>query len=219
VSDSGISWATCKSAPHSRQITLPAPHHSVYYRPDALPVAQPTASKHWMQKSTHINAHKINSAVTDDSSSQKWEAVLCWFAHNLSITIPSHFAIIIRAARKSQNHDHLEYCDLRCVPRFFTITLILCHGGLCTKSAQWSFPHANLALQLMAAFNARAWIEKNLYFDVPFNWFFCSLTNLSYFCGLWSYINTAGNGMTVLYYSYWCSFTMQPKLTFGTINN
>jgi len=27
--------------------TMPAPHHSVFYRPDALPAAQPTASKHW----------------------------------------------------------------------------------------------------------------------------------------------------------------------------
>jgi len=25
----------------------PASHHSVFYRPDALPAAQPTASKHW----------------------------------------------------------------------------------------------------------------------------------------------------------------------------
>ena len=47
VSSSGISWAVCKSAPRSRQTTTPAPHHSVFYRPDALPVAQPTASKHW----------------------------------------------------------------------------------------------------------------------------------------------------------------------------
>ena len=30
VSGSGISWAICKSAPHSRQITMPAPHHSVF---------------------------------------------------------------------------------------------------------------------------------------------------------------------------------------------
>ena len=45
VSGSGIS----KSAPCSRQITTPAPHHSVFYRPDALPAAQPTASKHWRQ--------------------------------------------------------------------------------------------------------------------------------------------------------------------------
>ena len=47
ASGSGISWAICKSAPRSRQITMPVPHHSVFYRPDALPAAQPTASKHW----------------------------------------------------------------------------------------------------------------------------------------------------------------------------
>ena len=28
------------------RITTPAPHHSVFYRLDALPAAQPTASKH-----------------------------------------------------------------------------------------------------------------------------------------------------------------------------
>ena len=45
MSGSGIRWAICKSAPRSRQITTPAPNHSVSYRPDALPAAQPTASK------------------------------------------------------------------------------------------------------------------------------------------------------------------------------
>jgi len=49
VSGSGISWAICKSATRCRQIITPAPHHSVFYRPDALPAAQPTASKHWRQ--------------------------------------------------------------------------------------------------------------------------------------------------------------------------
>jgi len=43
VSGSGISWAICKSVPRSRQITMPAPHHSVFYRPDALRAARPTA--------------------------------------------------------------------------------------------------------------------------------------------------------------------------------
>ena len=46
VSGSGISWATCKSAPCSRQITTPAPNYSAFYRPDGLPAAQPTVSKH-----------------------------------------------------------------------------------------------------------------------------------------------------------------------------
>ena len=58
VSGSGISWAICKSAPRSRQITMPAPHHSVFYRPDALPAAQPTASKHWRHISrSYHNIH------------------------------------------------------------------------------------------------------------------------------------------------------------------
>jgi len=50
VSGSGISCAVCKSAPRSRQITTPAPHHLVFYWPDALPAAQPTVLKHWRQK-------------------------------------------------------------------------------------------------------------------------------------------------------------------------
>ena len=45
-SGSGISWDICMSAPRCRQITMPVPHHSVFYRLDALPAAQPTASKH-----------------------------------------------------------------------------------------------------------------------------------------------------------------------------
>jgi len=47
--DSEWQWhqlGMCKSAPRSRQITTPASHHSVFHRPDALPAAQPTASKH-----------------------------------------------------------------------------------------------------------------------------------------------------------------------------
>ena len=56
VSGSGISWAICKSASRSRQITMPVPHHSIFYRPDALPATQPIASKHWRQ--TMVNNKK-----------------------------------------------------------------------------------------------------------------------------------------------------------------
>jgi len=59
VSGSGISWAICKSAPCSRQTTTPAPHHSVSYRPDALPATQPTASKHWRQLIHCTLVHKL----------------------------------------------------------------------------------------------------------------------------------------------------------------
>ena len=43
VSGSGISWATCKSAPCSRQITAPAPHHSVFLQA-GCPSCRPTNS-------------------------------------------------------------------------------------------------------------------------------------------------------------------------------
>jgi len=59
VSGSGINWAICKSAPCSRQITTPAPHYSVFYRPDALPAAQPTVSKHWRQQTVHSKEYKV----------------------------------------------------------------------------------------------------------------------------------------------------------------
>ena len=64
VSGNGISWAICKSAPRSRQITTPATHHSVFYRPDALPAAQPTVSKHWSSDSLTMSLH-----VSDEANS------------------------------------------------------------------------------------------------------------------------------------------------------
>ena len=61
VSDSGSSWAVCKSAPCSRQITMPAPHHSVFYRLDALPAAQSTASKHRRQFISNVSMTIVTS--------------------------------------------------------------------------------------------------------------------------------------------------------------
>ena len=71
VSGSGISWDICKSAPHSRQITTPAPHRSVFLQagcPSCCPTvvsnwsiayySQPTASKHWRQKMCTVTTQK-----------------------------------------------------------------------------------------------------------------------------------------------------------------
>ena len=69
VSGSGISWAICKSAPHSRQITTPAPHHSVFYRPDALPATQPIVSKYW-NKLKWIVHHKFLCVIVRQFLSQ-----------------------------------------------------------------------------------------------------------------------------------------------------
>ena len=67
VSGSGISWAICKSAPRSRQTTTPAPHHSVFYRPDAFlsAAAQPVASKHWRLLSVYATRVKYKYSMSD----------------------------------------------------------------------------------------------------------------------------------------------------------
>ena len=54
-SGSGISWVICKSASRFRQIAVPASHHSVFYRLDALSATQPTASKRWRPKKSLIS--------------------------------------------------------------------------------------------------------------------------------------------------------------------
>ena len=59
VSGSDIRRATCKSAPRSSQITMPVPHHSFFYRPDALPATQPTASKHWRHYMLNHGIHNM----------------------------------------------------------------------------------------------------------------------------------------------------------------
>jgi len=41
---SGISWAVCKSAPCSGQVTMPTPTTQFFYRLNAIPATQPTAS-------------------------------------------------------------------------------------------------------------------------------------------------------------------------------
>ena len=75
---SGISWAICKSA-HLQICTSPhtdnmlAPHHSVFYRPDALPATQPTASKHWRLEpvSGYYNIYKKTITALKNSSLQQ----------------------------------------------------------------------------------------------------------------------------------------------------
>ena len=71
VGGNGISWAICKSASRSRQITMPVLHHSkAFYRPDALPAAKPTASKHWRQNVNTIQYNK--SMVIRRAESEAW---------------------------------------------------------------------------------------------------------------------------------------------------
>jgi len=74
VSGSGISWAVCKSAPRPRQITTPAPHRSVFYRPDAILATQPTASKHWKHsRITHTHTHPFNGPFSKTTQVSRYK--------------------------------------------------------------------------------------------------------------------------------------------------
>ena len=55
VSGSGISWAICKSAPRSRQITTPAPHHSVFFT-GRMPFLPPNQQRQSSEGKGHILA-------------------------------------------------------------------------------------------------------------------------------------------------------------------
>ena len=54
VSGSGISWAICKSAPRSRQITTPAPHHSVFI--GRMPFLPPNQQRQSTEGKTAVTA-------------------------------------------------------------------------------------------------------------------------------------------------------------------
>ena len=99
VSGSGISWAICKSAPSSRQITVPAPHHSGFYRPDALPAAQPTVSKHWRHVLSHEGWKKwVNPGNTVRVLSLWWR---------LYVTLS---LVIITSAHDGSRSSDLPHC-------------------------------------------------------------------------------------------------------------
>ena len=84
-----------------------------------------------------------------------------------------------------------------------TVVLDVCHdflavavifGRFCLKSAQWSFCDANLALKLMAAFNAMRLTLRLLY---NLSWLFIHIflqfdNFFLIFMAFWSYMNTLG---------------------------
>ena len=62
VSDSGISWAICKSAPRSRQITMPVPHHSCFLQA-GCPSCRPTNSVKALKLVTSLTIFKNHGSL------------------------------------------------------------------------------------------------------------------------------------------------------------
>ena len=93
MSGSGISWAICKSAPRSRQITMPAAHRSVFFtgRMPFLPPnqqLQSTEGKKTVQDSrcymaqacAYLHCHHLN-----DPWWLRWIWWIQWTLHNSTI--------------------------------------------------------------------------------------------------------------------------------------
>ena len=69
VSGSGISWAICKSAPRSRQIATPAPHHSCFFT-GRMPFLSPNQQRQSTEgnivpnSKLHNTAKKLSHKIT-----------------------------------------------------------------------------------------------------------------------------------------------------------
>ena len=65
MSGSGISWAICKSAPRSRQITTPAPHHSFFT--GRMPFLPPNQQRQSTEGNKYVNrlSGEIREAICD----------------------------------------------------------------------------------------------------------------------------------------------------------
>ena len=88
----------------SLQTTMPSPHHSVFYRPDALPATQPTASKQVKSFETHL---KYLPSTTRDLR-LKWKY---WYKspkwNGSSIRSIMHVTYL-------HNVEHLVRCEITC---------------------------------------------------------------------------------------------------------
>jgi len=122
VSGSGIHWAICKSAPHSRQITTPAPHHSVFFTgrmPFLLPNQQ-CQSTEGMSKFKSVvndsdqetkrplNGCNSSSSGSYKSMSKQFHAKYCYIpSWRCRSSFSSHFSHITTLPESTLNHKNL----------------------------------------------------------------------------------------------------------------
>ena len=105
MSGSGISWAICKSAPRCRQITTPAPQHSVFTgRMPFLP-RQSTEGTSNMKK---INAARGRSVC--NSQSRRRNSMQCLIVRDITITgLVGHDCLVNTDDCKKRRKKHLLY--------------------------------------------------------------------------------------------------------------
>jgi len=114
VSGSGISWAICKSAPRSRQITVPALHHSLF-KGRMLFLLPNQQRQHCTTRQKHQDTDSIFSLKCCIAKRHK----MCLNYH-LFITEPPSFDKLHASDRKGAQHLAINYvyactyCSLWC---------------------------------------------------------------------------------------------------------
>jgi len=108
---SGTTWI-CKSTTWPRHINMPASHRSVFYRPDALPATQPTASKHWRQSHCWLNYEHFDSCMMS--------AFACCFCLSASATAVM-FATrhLCQRLRRPNGKDMCVFWIIRCCSWYY----------------------------------------------------------------------------------------------------
>jgi len=115
VSGSGISWAICKSVPRSRQITMPAPHHSVFYRPISISVFC------IFSFSVSGNVTVLPSTVTFMHISVCMQCVLCECCHTANVFVLTYWTSVTVTAVFNFSRE-LEIMDV--YHTFFKIRIV-----------------------------------------------------------------------------------------------
>ena len=114
MSGSGISWAIYKSAPHSRQITSPAPDHSgrTHFLPPNQQHQSTEGNKNIKKRNKQVTEVKHKSFSVLSGLITCYYAISCW-------TVSTHRSLHIR--RKFLSHVHggrhnhiLRFSQLTC---------------------------------------------------------------------------------------------------------
>ena len=101
------------------QTTMPTSHHAVFYRSDALPAAQPTASKHHCSTEIISSIYMSGSIFAQPLSKSSLVYLLVWHPplHTPYISSPNH--CLLFAA-----HVHTIATCFAVVPRLYRLILV-----------------------------------------------------------------------------------------------
>ena len=170
MSGSGISWATCKSAPRSRQTTMPAPHCSKFFT-GRMPFLPPN-QQHQRLKAQPLKALYISTYIWNIST--KWK-----IKHKLQLLLLLHplnsrFSTTTLVSRYQKGKTSLDLNEARdgvlgcsgiswtirkqSAPRFRKTTTSTPHHSIFTVQARCSFRRPTNSVK---ALNAKCRTKSN----------------------------------------------------------